>query len=258
MLDRWAPFRNEGAVVRCRLFCFPHAAGNAAYYRPLRRFMPPEIDLCPLELPGRAARLDELPLTSMSTLMEQLHHVIQPLMTVPFGFFGHSVGAWIAYEAARRLRSLDGRTAMHLFVSARGGPSCAAADPRPARPRSEHELLAILERFGGTPAAIMERPELVAALLPALGADLALAEAYVVDPQDCIACSITAFGGSDDASNSGSLQSWKNFTRSKFRICTLPGGHFYFSSAGEALAREIIQDLRASTGIHTAAARAKV
>ena len=58
-LDKWVPFRNEGAAVRCRVFCFPHAAGNAAFYRPLRSFMPPEIDFCPVELPGRAARLEE-------------------------------------------------------------------------------------------------------------------------------------------------------------------------------------------------------
>jgi acyl transferase domain-containing protein len=67
-LDRWVPSRNEGAAVRCRLFCFPHAGGNAAFYRPLRRFMPPEIDLCPVELPGRAARLGEPPFTSISAL----------------------------------------------------------------------------------------------------------------------------------------------------------------------------------------------
>src|SRR5580704_4659447 len=100
-LDRWVPFRSEGTVVRCRLFCFPHAAGNAALYRPLRSFMPAEIDLCPVELPGRAARLGEPPFTSMSALMERLHHALQPLMAVPFGFFGHSVGACVAFEAAR-------------------------------------------------------------------------------------------------------------------------------------------------------------
>src|SRR5437588_6274159 len=101
-LDRWVPFRNESAIVRGRLFCFPHAAGNAMFYRPLRRFMPPEIDLCPLELPGHAARLDEQPLTSMGALMEGLDHAIKLLMGVPFGFFGHSVGACMAYEAARQ------------------------------------------------------------------------------------------------------------------------------------------------------------
>jgi medium-chain acyl-[acyl-carrier-protein] hydrolase len=242
MLDRWVPFRNERAVVRCRVFCFPHAAGNAMFYRPLRRFMPPEIDLCPLELPGHAARLDEPPLTSMSALMERLDHAIKPLMGVPFGFFGHSVGACMAYEAARQLRSADGRMAVHLFVSGRGSPSLASAADPPVRLRSDQELLAILGRFGGTPTAVMEHPELVAALLPTLRADLALVEGYRVDTGDHIACPITAFGGADDLSHSGSLQSWRNFTRGKFRTCIFPGGHFYFSPEPAALAREIIQD----------------
>ncbi len=248
--DKWVPFRKEGSVVRCRLFCFPHAAGNAAFYRPLRRFMPPEVDFCPLELPGRAARLDEPPFTSMSTLMERLAHALQPLMGVPFGFFGHSVGACMAFEAARQLRSVDGRIAVHLFVSGRGSPKFAPADAPQARPPSDQDLLAILGRFGGTPAAVMQRPELIAALLPALRADLALVAGYAVDSADRIACPITAFAGADDIAHSGSLQSWKDFTCGKFRTCIFPGEHFYFSPAAAALAKEIIQDLYASVGMH--------
>jgi len=123
-LDKWIPFRNEGPVVRCRLFCFPHAGGNATFYRPLRRFMPPEVDFCPVELPGRAARLDELPLKSMSALMERLSRALQPLMGVTFGFFAHSVGAFMAFEAARQLRSVDGRDGSYEFppLSAAGVP----------------------------------------------------------------------------------------------------------------------------------------
>jgi medium-chain acyl-[acyl-carrier-protein] hydrolase len=254
-LDRWVPFRNEGAAIRCRLFAFPHAGGNAAFYRPLRRFMPPEIDLCPVELPGRAARLDEPPFVSMSALMEELRHALQPLMAVPFGFFGHSVGSWMAYEAARQLRSLDGRTAIHLFVSGRRSPDPAPAPSLPPRPRSDHELLAILDRFGGTPAAIMEHPELLAALLPALRADLALADGYSVDPEYHIDCPITALGGADDPSESGGIQSWKEFTRGKFRTRLFPGGHFYISTAAEALTGEFVQDLHATLGMSTPGAR---
>jgi surfactin synthase thioesterase subunit len=174
-LDRWIPFRNEDAAVRCRIFCLPHAAGSAAYYLPLRRIMPPEIDFCPLELPGHGARLDEQPIASMGELMEQLRRAIQPLMAVPFGFFGHSVGAHMAYEATRQMRAIDGRTAVHLFVSARGSPdrTSGAAAPAP-RLRSDCELLAILERFGGTAPAITQRPKLVSAILRALQADLLL------------------------------------------------------------------------------------
>jgi medium-chain acyl-[acyl-carrier-protein] hydrolase len=256
-LDRWVPFRREGAVVRCRLFSFPHAAGTAAYYRRLRNSMPAEFDLCPLELPGRGARLDEPPFISMSALMTRLSHVLQPLMDVPFGFLGHSVGACMAFEAARQLRSADGRAAVHLFVSGRGSPSCGPADPAAARLRSDHDLLAILARFGGTPAAILQRPELMAVLLPALRSDLALVEGYAVDPGDRIACPITAFGGADDVSHSGSLQSWSAFTRGTFRSSTFPGGHFYFSPEAQSLANEIIRDLCASLDICAAGARSR-
>jgi medium-chain acyl-[acyl-carrier-protein] hydrolase len=254
-LDKWVPFRNEGPVVRCRLFCVPHAGGNATFYRPLRRFMPPEIDFCPVELPGRAARLDEPPLTSMSALMERLNRTLQPLMGVPFGFFGHSVGACMAFEAARQLRSVDRRIAVHLFVSGRGSPKFAAADAPRARSLSDQDLLAILGRFGGTPAAVMQRPELVAALLPALRADLALVAGYAVDPEDRIGCPITAFAGADDVAHPGSLQSWRDFTRGKFRTCIFPGGHFYFFPGAAALAREIVEDLYASVGMHAPDAR---
>ena len=190
--------------------------------------------------------------------MEELRHALRPLMAVPFGFFGHSVGSWMAYEAARQLRSLDSRSAMHLFVSGRHSPNPVSAAPLPPRPRSDHELLAILDRFGGTPAAIMVHPELLAALLPALRADLALADGYSVGPGHHIDCPITALGGAEDLSHSGGIQSWKEFTRGKFRTRIFPGGHFYISTAAEALAREFVQDLHATLGMSAPDARSSL
>jgi medium-chain acyl-[acyl-carrier-protein] hydrolase len=244
-LDKWVPFRNASAAVRCRVFAFPHAGGNAALYQPLRRLMPPEIDFCPVELPGHAARLNEPPLTSISAVIEQLLYILQPLMDVPFAFFGHSVGAWIAYEAARQLRAVDGRSAVHLFVSGRDSPDRGCAGP-PQHPRSDEELISILHRFGGTPPEVMQCPELLTALLPALRADLEMADRYVAHPTHRIDSQITAFAGLDDVTQSGRLDSWSGLTRKKFRICTLPGGHFYFLSAPAALAKEIVEDLRDS------------
>src|SRR5215831_15189611 len=133
MLKRWVPFHREGAIARCRLFCFPHAGGNAMGYHSLARLMPADIELCPVELPGRAARLDEPAIRSMGELVDTLSDALRPLLDVPFAFFGHSVGACIAFEAARRLRANDGRTAAHLFVSARAAPGLF----RPAAPLSD-------------------------------------------------------------------------------------------------------------------------
>src|SRR5262245_62827921 len=108
-------------------------------------------------------------------------------MGVPFGVFGHSVGACMAFEAARQLRSLDGRLAVHVFVSGRGSPTFTGAGAPQARPPSDRDLLAILGRFGGAPAAVMQRPERMAALLSALRADVAVVVGYGVEDR---------FGGS--------------------------------------------------------------
>jgi len=69
--------------------------------------------------------------------VQKLEHVLQPLMEVPFGFFDHSVGVCMAFEAARQLRAVEGRNAVLLFVSGRGSPKFASADrPRHARRRT--------------------------------------------------------------------------------------------------------------------------
>jgi pimeloyl-ACP methyl ester carboxylesterase len=140
-LDRWGPFRNDSAVVRCRIFAFPHAGGHAASYWPLRRLMPAEIDFCPIESPGRAAGLGERPLTSMSALMEGLHQALRPLMTVPVGFFGHSVGAWMAYEAATTaLDRWAGPRCICSFPAARA-PALPPISPRSTRGRDAFFVL---------------------------------------------------------------------------------------------------------------------
>src|SRR5262249_5369585 len=148
-------------------------------------------------------------------------------------------GRWPARRACVRFRPRESQ--IRLCWSSPGTP---AVGPRFARNSGP---------FRRTPAAVMQRPELIAALLPALRADLALVAGYPVE--DRIACPITAFAGADDVTHSGSLQSWSDFTRGKFRTCIFPGGHFYFSPAAAALAKEIVQDLHASADVHAPDAR---
>ena len=105
-------------------------------------------------------------------------------------------------------------------------------------------------------ASLLDVPgELIAVLLPALRADLALAESYAVDTKSQLNCPITAFGGADDIVQFGSLRSWSDVTRAAFRTRIFPGGHFYFSPQPGALAREIVEDLHAAIGLNEGAER---
>jgi medium-chain acyl-[acyl-carrier-protein] hydrolase len=241
-LDRWIPDRSESAAVRARVFGFPHAAGNTLFYRAWRKHFPPDIDFCPVELPGHGQRVDEAPFENLDALVANLHAVLQPLLAVPFAFFGHSTGACVALAAAQMLRAADGHRAVHLFVSARPGPGAVAE--RSIESFSDQDLLALLDRYGGTPAAVLGRMELVQAVLASLRADLALAHSHHFAAGVPVSCPITVFGGADDTIEIALLQSWRNFTTAAFRVRMFPGGHFYFADASGLLADEIGNELR--------------
>jgi medium-chain acyl-[acyl-carrier-protein] hydrolase len=240
-LDRWLPYRNENVLSRCRLFCFPHAAGNSLVFRPWHRLLD-GIDLCPVELPGRGARIDEAPFRRMDSLVDALCEVLPPLLKIPFALFGHSMGAYIAHALALRLGAAGGPAPMHLFVSGAAAPDRTPRNP-PLHSLPDRELVGALTRFGGTPAAVLARDELVTALLPTLRADLTLAETYSAARSQPVSCSITAFGGSGDTIDRRALQGWSTFTDGAFRLRIFPGDHFYLAAAGSALADEIACDL---------------
>jgi medium-chain acyl-[acyl-carrier-protein] hydrolase len=171
-----------------------------------------------------------------------LQAVLEPLLTIPFAFFGHSTGACIAFEAARVLRAIDGRSATHLFVSGRPAPGRAIGH-RSIHSLSDQDLMAALVRYGGTPSIVMERADLLAAILSTLRSDLALVESHRPAAGTRLTCPITAFGGVDDTIDSVSLQAWSEFTAASFRVRMYPGGHFYLSEVGRALVDEIVRDL---------------
>jgi medium-chain acyl-[acyl-carrier-protein] hydrolase len=223
-----------------RLFCLPHAGGSAMLYRPWRGLFPAGVDLCPIELPGHGARLGETAFTRMAPLVDALSAALQPLLSVPFAFFGHSMGAAIAYELARNLHRPTGP--VHLFVSARPAPD-PAFEPRALHRLPDADLLAALTRIGGTPAAVLARADLMAALLPGIRADLELIETYA--PADgSLNCPISAFGGAEDRmTHRRSLDAWAGFTRREFRRCLFPGGHFYLAESAAAVVAEILRDL---------------
>src|SRR5437899_13023831 len=87
-----------------RLFCFPWAGAGAAVYRPWPSALPPEVEVCAVRPPGRESRLREPPFTDLLRLVEGVAAGIRPYLTVPCALFGHSLGAWVAFEIARWVR----------------------------------------------------------------------------------------------------------------------------------------------------------
>ncbi|MGO9606242.1 MAG: thioesterase II family protein [Candidatus Binataceae bacterium] len=121
-VDSWIPFRKPGPGARLRLFCFPYAGAGALIFRNWSDALPADVEVCPVQLPGRGTRLMERPFTQLSPLVEALADALVPLLDKPFAFFGHSLGSLVSFELARRIRKQYGVDPLGLFVSAGPAP----------------------------------------------------------------------------------------------------------------------------------------
>ncbi len=240
------PFRKQLAQPRLRLVCLPYAGGAASLYRAWPTRLAPEIDVCPVELPGRGVRQAERPVPDMAALCDSLIPAIEPLLDgTPLALFGHSMGARIAFELAHRL---DGRIT-RLFASGSAAPGVrprygAAADARPSAQLSEADFKQRLRELGGTPTEILDDDELMARVLPVVRGDFVLLERYHVDPSTRVSCPITVFSGRADRNASpASAPAWAPRTTSTCRIVEVDAGHFFLDSHRDDLLREITSDL---------------
>lgn len=243
---RWlggdAGVSTAGAAVR--LFCFAHAGGGAAFFRPWRRGLAPDIDVRPVVLPGRESRLRELPYRRIEPLLEPLCAALMPHLDRPYALFGHSVGAILAYEVARRFSAGGGSPApLCLLVSGRRAPRLATSR-RLFGPLTEAELLVAIGALGGTPPEVLEEPRLVGALLPALRCDLELNESYRPLPGPRLRCPVAAYmGAADPEVDRSELLSWHEESSGGFTMRVFAGDHFYLKGDRPDVRSAIRQDL---------------
>jgi medium-chain acyl-[acyl-carrier-protein] hydrolase len=243
MPNLWVARTRPSGPARTRLFCFPFAGGGTTGYRAWAGCFPADIEICPVQLPGRECRLAEPPARNLGRLVADLASGILPMLDVPFAFFGHSLGAIVAFEVARELARRRSPLPTHLFLSAHG-PATATPPSEPFHTLPEDEFLKKVQQLGGLPDAVVRHPELLQIVLPALRADFEMYEKHRPIPGPPLAIPITALGGEDDEGvPTGRLESWRAETTARFGNRMFPGGHFYLQNAGPALAALVVREL---------------
>ncbi|HEX7239288.1 MAG TPA: thioesterase domain-containing protein [Longimicrobiaceae bacterium] len=243
--DPWVLRRPPNPGARLRLFCFPYAGGGASIYRSWGQSLPPEVDVCPVQLPGRESRMREAPFDRVAPLVEMLADALAPHMDLPFAFYGYSNGALIGFELARELRRRGRRGPVHLFVAACPAPHLPDKDP-PVHALPEDELIQEFRRLGGTPEEILQNTELMKLLVPLLRADSAIHETYVHAAEEPLDVPVTATGGvNDPKADREEMEAWKLHTSGGFQVRMMAGDHFFIHSAQAMVLRDLAQDLHA-------------
>jgi surfactin synthase thioesterase subunit len=231
-----------------RLICVPHAGGGPSTFVPWSR----ALDESPVEvvaaiLPGRESRQAESPPYDLDDVVAALADRLAPLANRPYALFGHSMGALIAFELARRLRDRQSPRPACLFVSGALAPQLPRVDTRLRFVEGDTAFLnAVAEAFGGgIPRIVLERADLRAGMVTALRADLALSETYAYRPDAPLDCPIVAYGGASDAAVAGErLSAWRDQTTGEFGLRRFDGDHFYLNRARDALLTDILSRLQ--------------
>lgn len=239
----WITCPKPNPQASLRLFCFPYAGGGAQSFRVWPDRLPPTVEVCPIELPGRGSRWMETSFIKLLPLVQAIAPALLPHLDKPFAFFGHSMGSLISFELVRLLRRDHGLSPAHLFISGCRAPQVPDSNP-PIHTLPEPAFLEKLRRFNGTPEAVLENAELMKFLLPTLRADFAIIETYVYTPGSSLDCPITVFGGLQDYQVScDRLEAWREQTSTVFSLQMLPGGHFFLRSAQSLLLQFLDREL---------------
>ncbi|MYW93731.1 thioesterase [Amycolatopsis rubida] len=218
------------------LYCLVHAGGTPAGYRSWIKDLSPGLKVVPVQHPRPGGG------TSM-TLQASARGVAEQVGTEDYAFFGHSLGAVIAFEAARVLTQ-GGAPPRRLFACGSAVPPVESARARDLRLLPDREFLDEIARLGGLPPAVIADAELRHEFLPGLRADYTLAETYDYQEGPPLTCPISAFRGRTDPHvDLAGLRRWHEHTEDDTVVREVPGGHFPLQHASLFLHRAIRKDL---------------
>ncbi|MGW0578612.1 thioesterase domain-containing protein [Streptomyces sp. NPDC002920] len=233
-----------------RLFLFHHAGGSHLLYRGWAEHFPKDWELCLLEAPGRG-QLQSLPLIDdCDRLVDYFHTAIAPLLDRPFGFFGHSMGALIAYQLTRRLHHEGDPLPNWLGVSAYGAPRGAdGADGLPHL-MSDEELRGWLRNVGGSTPRLLDDDAVWHQFAPVFRADFKLLDTWArLRDHEPLPVPLSVFGGRrDKLIDEERLLAWRAFTTHFRGLERYEGDHFYLMNHRRPLATAI------TAAMHSAAA----
>jgi pyochelin biosynthetic protein PchC len=242
--SQWFRAIRRQANPETRLVCFPHAGGSASFFNDWAGLLPPRTELFAVRYPGREDRVLDRFADTMDDIVAPVAHACSEIGDAPLVFFGHSMGAAVAYEVAQRLGPLPGGRLAGLFVSGYPGPGCDESR-RELTALSDDELADDMHVLGGTNQAVLVNPELRQLYLPVLRADYRLIGDHRITVRRVIEAPVAAYyGDQDEDVEEQSISRWSTVTNSTFTARRFNGGHFYLTEHASDLIADLFSHLQ--------------
>jgi surfactin synthase thioesterase subunit len=212
-----------------QLVCFPHAGGSASFYFPVSAELSAVADVVTLQYPGRQDRRTETSPADLHELADLVHGALRGVVgDRPTVFFGHSMGATLAFEVTRRFEA-EGTSPALLVASGRRAPSCAR--PEQVHRLDDEAVVAELTALAGTDTAVLGDEEILRMVLPAIRSDYQAIETYRCPPDVTVTAPVHVLtGDADPKTTLEEARAWERHTTGAFDLEVHPGGHFFLTS----------------------------
>jgi medium-chain acyl-[acyl-carrier-protein] hydrolase len=221
------------------LLAFAPAGAGATRFRRWSAFLPRDIDVCPVQLPGHETRLNEVPLDDAELMVTAIVDALGPCFVRPYALFGHSLGAQLAFSVAHEIQRRGYVPPLLAAVSASPPPF----DPpdHPDRPSwSDERLGRYVARLGGVPGVLLQDRDMFQYTLGLLRADFALSDSLRARRTSPVGTSIVSFAGDRDPGAPPAMMArWREATTAEFELHVMPGDHFFVND--DTIARDVVR-----------------
>ncbi|ETR71534.1 MAG: hypothetical protein OMM_08058 [Candidatus Magnetoglobus multicellularis str. Araruama] len=280
--QKWLPRYQKASSAKVRLLCFAHGSAGASLFNDWIKHMPSEIEVCPIQLPGKEDRLKEDAIDNIPELIDALVEILLPLMDRPYALLGNSYGSLIAFRLARQLNaSLPENKPIHLFASAYTSPTIY---PNPAlimfkeqyrsigfsvippfHQLSSDQIETMIEKMINEETQLTdeftkqfqmnkaEYKKYQQMMFPSGNADLRMVDTYIHDTSELpVDIPLTVFHGKHDPYNSiKEMEAWQELTSGKFTLKVFDAGHLFIKEKQQQMIDIICDHLNIKGGILT-------
>lgn len=227
-------------MEKINVFCLPFAGGNKYSYRSYLEKAPDKLNVIPIELPGRGARMQDALCTDVHCLVDDVFNQIKDQLDQPYVIYGHSMGTLVGYLLAHQIMKHDLPLPCHLFFTGRMGPS-AAINEEPRYLLSTPVFKEKLRQLGGIPEQILENEEVFAFFERALRADFQVVDTYQYQVQQKLPIPISVIIGEHEDITIDEAQTWQEETSYPVVVETLPGDHFFIFQHEETILQKLAE-----------------
>ena len=245
---KWFPFTTydlDELNNRDIVFCLHHAGGSASVYRKWT-LKKEKINFVCVELPGKGTRRKERFIENFEELVGPLvESIINVADDRNILFFGHSMGAAMAFYAAAYMAQNYGREPRKIVVAGRQAMRGSSKDFVDDVIDREilHALIKELIRYQATPKEILQNQELLSFVLPEVRRDYKLNESFIYRGE-CINSPLILHSGVNDIeANKEIMQRWSSVTKKVVRMREFQSDHFFVLNLGNEYWEQLYRDL---------------